>query len=130
MANTFVHGRLSTVQIGGTYFAGLTITYDEKLSDLTDITYTVSGGQTFGVQLPGYNFATGTISFIWDSSNKPLSGAYNMIPGTLMALVASPDGSELFTFSAYSGEFTWTGGPTAGPVKVTTSFTSSGTITR
>src|SRR5271156_2717570 len=121
MANLFIHGRLSTVQIGGTYFAGMTITYDEKLSDLTDITYTVSGGQTYGYCLPGYNYITGNIAFVWDSDNKPVSSP-NMVPGTLMALVLSPDGTELFTFSAYSSEFTWTGGPTAGPVKCMTSF--------
>ena len=129
MANAFVHGRLSTVQVGGTYFAGLTITYNEKLSDCADITYTVSGGATYGVFLPGYNFITGNISFIWDSDNKPVSSP-NMVPGTLMTLVLSPDGTELFSFSAWSTGLDWTGGPTAGPVKVQTGFQSTGTYTR
>ncbi len=126
----FIHGRLSTVQIGGTYFAGLTINYDEKLSDLTDITYTVSGGATFQVMLPGYNGASGQITFVYDTANSPVLSPQNMIPGTLMTLVLSPDGTKLYSFSAYSGEFQWAGGPRTGPTACTTNWASTGTITR
>ncbi len=130
MANTFIHGKLSTVQIGGSYFAGLNISYDEKLSDLTDITWTRSGGATFGNFLPGYNFATGTISFVYDTTNQPTVSPQTMIPGTLMTLVVSPDGTKLFSFTAWSGEFQWAGGPKGGPVMCSTNYNSEGTITR
>ncbi len=126
----FVHGKLSTVQIGGTYFAGLTINYDEKLSDLTDITYTRSGGATFGNFIPGYNFATGTITFVYDTANQPVLSPQNMIPGSLMTLIVSPDGSKLYSFQAWSGEFQWAGGPRTGPTACSTNWTSEGTITR
>lgn len=129
-APVFTHGKLTTITIAGTQFAGLTISYDEKLSDLTDITYTVSGGATFGVFIPGYNFATGTLSFIYDTANQPVLSPQNMIPGTLMAIVCSPDGTKLFSFNAYSGEFQWSGGPTGGPVKCSTNYNTTGTITR
>jgi len=130
MANTFIHGRLSTVTIGGTQFAGLTITYEEDLSDLTDITFTQAAGATFGVFIPGYNFSTGDISFIFDASNPPYLSPQNMVPGTLMTLVCSPDGSRNFSFSAYSGKFRWAGGPRGGPVQCSTHYQSTGTITR
>lgn len=130
MANTFIHGKLSTIQIGGTYFAGLNITFDEKLSDLTDITFTRSGGATFGNFLPGYNFATGTISFVYDSQNQPVLSPQNMIPGTLMVMIVSPDGIKPYSFSAWSGEFQWAGGPKAGPVMCSTNYNTESTITR
>jgi hypothetical protein len=130
MANNFVHGRLTSISIAGTQFAGLTASYTEKLSSLDDITYTVSGGATFGVFLPGYNMASGTISFVYDTLNQPVLSPQNMIPGTLMVLVVSPDGTKLYSFNAYSSEFTWTGGPTAGTLKASTNYQSTGTITR
>ena len=129
-APVFIHGKLSTIQIGGTYFAGLNISYDEKLSDLTDITFTRSGGATFGNFLPGYNFATGTLSFVYDSANQPVLSPQNMIPGVLMTLVVSPDGTKFYSFTAWSGEFQWAGGPKAGPVMCSTNYTSEATITR
>jgi len=127
---TFTHGKLSTVTIGGTQFAGLTITYDEKLSDLTDITYTRAGGATFANWLPGYNYATGVITFVYDTSNQPVLNPQSMIPGTLMTLVVSPDGTKLYSFTAWSGEFQWAGGPRGGPVNCSTNYTTEGTITR
>lgn len=126
----FVHGKLSTVQIGGTYFAGLTINYNEDLSDLTDITYTQSGGATWAVMLPGYNKATGTISFVYDINNQPVLSPENMIPGTLMTLILSPDGTKLYSLSAYSGKFSWAGGPRTGPTACSTDWSSTGTVTR
>ncbi len=127
---TFIHGRLTNILIGGTQFAGLTASYDEVTSDMTDITYTVAGGQTFGTFLPGYNFATGTITFVYDTANSPVLSPQNMIPGTLMALTVSPDGSKLYVFNAYSGKFSWSGGPRSGPVMCSTNYQSTGTITR
>jgi hypothetical protein len=131
VANTFAHGKLVAVQVGGVYFASLGISWKEVLSDLQDITYTRSGGATFRNSLPGYNFATGDIDFVWDSSNNPLSGAISMIPGTLLALIFTPDGTNLCTMSAWSGEFNIaSAGPTKGPVKCSVSYTTEGSYTR
>ncbi len=126
----FIHGKLTTVTIGGTQFAGLTVSFDEDLSDLTDITYTVSGGATFGVFLPGYNIASGDITFVYDSANQPVLAPQNMIPGTLMTLVVAPDGTKPFTMQAYSGKFHWAGGPRSGPVMCSTHYQATGTFTR
>lgn len=130
MANTFIHGKLVTISIAGTYFAGLNISYDEVVSDLQDITFTRSGGATFRNSLPGYNFATGSIDFVYDTTNQPVLSPQNMIPGTLMTIVASPDGTKLYSFMAWSGAFSWGGGPTGGPVKCSTKYTTESTITR
>ncbi len=130
MAYNFVHGKISTIQIGGTYFAAMSISYDEKLSDLTDITFTRTGGVAFGNFLPGYNFATGTISFVYDTLNQPVLSPQNMIPGTLMTIIISPDATKLFSFQAWSGEFQWSGGPKSGPIMCSTNYTTEAVITR
>lgn len=131
MPNTFAHGKLVALQVGGTYFASLGISWGEVLSDLQDITFTRSGGATFRNSLPGYNYSTGDIEFVWDSSNIPLAGAINMTPGTLMALIFTPDGVNLFTMSAWSGSFNIpSAGPTKGPVKATVGYTTEGSYTR
>jgi hypothetical protein len=127
--NTFIHGKLSTVTIATTQFAGLTISYDHDLSDLTDITYTQAGGATWAVFLPGYNVVSGDITFVFDTSNPPYLSPQNMTPGTLMALVVSPDGVRNFSFNAYSGKFHWGGGPRGGPVNCSTHFQATGTVT-
>ena len=131
MANNFIHGKLSTIQLNGTYFAGLTFSYDEKLSDFTDITYTISGGVTWGIFMPGYNFATGTLMFIYDTLNQPVLSPQNMSPGTLInPMILSPDGTKLYSFNAYSTEFIMPGGPTSGPVKCTCNWNTTGNVTR
>ena len=128
--NVFIHGRLTNILIGGVQFAGMSASYEEVTSDMTDITYTIAGGQTFGSFLPGYNFATGTITFIYDTANSPVLDPQKMVPGTLMALTLSPDGTKLYSFSAYSGKFSWSGGPKSGPIMCSTNYQSTGVITR
>ncbi len=129
MANTFIHGKLGTISIGGTLFAAMQYSYEE-MTDLTDITYVVSGGATAKVLLPGYNWITGVITFVYDTSNQPVLSPQNMIPGTLMVIIAYPDGTKPYSFSAYSGKFGWGSGPKAGVVTCTTNFESSGAISR
>ena len=117
--------------MNGTYFACVQMAYNEKLSDFTDITYTVVGGVTFGVFMPGYNFATGTLSFIYDTLNQPVLTPQNMIPGTLInPMILSPDGTKLYSFNAYATAFNMPGGPRAGPVLCTADWNTTGTITR
>lgn len=128
-ANVFVHGKLGTITLGGTAFAAEQFTYQEETT-LDDITYTLAGGASFQVILPGYNKASGTITFNYDSGNQPNISPQNMVPGTLMALVLSPDGTRNYSFNAYSGSFQFGTGPKNGPVTCSTTFQSSGTITR
>lgn len=129
MANNFVAGYKGTVTIGGTQFAALQ--FDLTITTpLDDITYTQAGGATWAVKIPGYSSAKGTISFVYDTLNQPVLSPQNMTPGTLMTLVLTPEGSKSYSFSAYSGEFSFSSGPQSGiGVKCTTSFESTGTVT-
>jgi hypothetical protein len=130
VANTFVHGKLVAIQLTGTYFAALGISWDDGLSDLEDITFTQQTGATFGVFLPGYRKATAQLDFIWDSSNIPFSGNINLLPGTLVPLIWTPDGSTLLTASCYSKNFQFaSSGPTKGPVKCSVPLQSTGSYT-
>lgn len=131
MANTFIHGKLSTIQFGGTYFAALTVKYSEGLSDLSDVTYTQSGGATWQIMLPGYSKASGSLTFVYDTLNQPVLSPQSQIAGALMSMIFSPDGTKLFTFSAYSEGFDIPGGPQVkGPVVCTTNWQSTGVVTR
>jgi hypothetical protein len=130
VANNFVHGKLVAVQLTGTYFATLGISWSDGLSDLEDITFTVSGGATFAVYLPGYRKATATLDFVWDTLNIPLAGNINLTPGTLVPLIWTPDGTNLFTANAWSNGFTFPpSGPTKGPVKVSVPLVPTGSYT-
>ena len=130
MANTFIHGKLVAVQLSGTYFATLGISWDDGLSDLEDITFTVSGGATFAVFLPGYRKANAQLDFVWDSSNVPLASGINLTPGTLVPLIWTPDGSNLFQASCWSKNFTFpSSGPTKGPVKASVPLVATGSYT-
>ena len=127
-APNFVHGTKGTVSINGNLFNSLTFEFEES-TDLEDITYTVSGGATAQVMIPGYKKVSGIISFVYDTANQPTIAPYDMRAGTLMALVLYPEGTKPYTFNAYSGTFRWASGPQAGAVKCSTSFQSTGAIT-
>lgn len=133
MANNFVHGKLGVVSIGGAFFAAMQYEFTEFTS-LDDITYSNSATGTTGVAfktlLAGYNWITGTITFVYDTLNKPVLSTQDQVPGTLMSLILYPDGVGPYTFSAFSGQLRIGSGPKNGPVTCTTNFESSGTITR
>lgn len=129
MANTFVHGNKGTVTIGGTQFASLQYSFSWQTS-LSDITFTKAGGATAKRLLPGYYWATGVITFVYDTSNQPVLAPQNMTPNTLMTLVLYPDGTKPYAFNAYSGQFGFTSGPQGNtPVNCTTNFESDDIIT-
>jgi len=130
VAYSFVHGKLGLVSIGGTNFATLQFSFREFLSDLSDITYTVAGGATYGVKIPGYNMCSGTLTFIYDTLNQPVLSPQNMIPGTSMSLILYPDGTKPYTITAYSAEFNFASGPKSGPVNCTANFESTGSYSR
>lgn len=123
----FVHGKDGTISIGGNQFAALSFDCEHSC-DLEDITF-AAGGATAQVMIPGYEKVSGSISFVYDTANKPTVSPQNMKPGTLMTLTLKPDGVDTFSFSAYSGSFKFTSGPQGGAVKCTTTFASTGPIT-
>jgi hypothetical protein len=125
MPNTFAHGKLVAVQLQGTYAAVLGVDWNSQLSDLENITFTVQGGVTYGVFLPGYRIGDATIDFVWDSSN-----IFAIDAGTLVALIFTLDGTNLFTVSAWCKHYhIASAGPTKGPVKGTITLQSTGSYT-
>lgn len=127
MPNTFINGKVGTITIGGSQFAAEQYEFQHEVT-LDDITYTQAGGATAQVMLPGYEKASGTISFVYDTLN--VAQIQSMRAGQLMALSLQPDGTRPYSFNAYSGTFRWSSGPKAGTVRGTTSFQSTGTITQ
>ena len=129
MAFNFIHGRLTTVQYGGSYFAALNVDFNGGLSDLTDITYTQTGGATWRIMLPGYSLVDGSTKFVYDTLNQPVLAPQNMTPGQLMTMIFSPDGTKLYTLTAYAETLSIPGGPgVKGPVICTAGWKSSGTV--
>ena len=125
----FISGKLGTISINANLFNAEQYDYEEATT-LDDITYTTSGGANFKILLPQYNWATGTITFVYDIANQPTIAPYDMIPGLLLAMILLPDGTKPFTFNAYSGNFRFASGPKAGTVRCTTRYESTGAITR
>lgn len=126
MANNFIHGKSGTVTIGGNLFYVTQFSFT-MTNDLADITHTGANG--YGVVIPGVTRATGQLTFVYDTLNQPTVAPINQTPGQSMTLILSPDGTKQFSFTAYSGELSFSSGPAAGAVNVSTSFQSSGTIT-
>jgi hypothetical protein len=122
----FISGVKGTVTIGGNLFYVKQFKFRMFVA-LDDITH--SGAAGYQVKLPGVLGAEGDLTFTFDTANQPTVSPYNMTPGTLMALNLSPDGTKPYTFSAYSGEFTFASGPKAGDVECTTHAESTGAIT-
>ncbi len=131
MANAFTHAKLTTFQVAGNYYPCLTVKYTEGLSDLSDITYTQSGGATWRILLPGYNMATLALTFVYDTLNQPILSPQNMSPGATASFIFSPDGTKLFSLAAYSESLEIPGGPAVkGPVVASVTLQSSGVVTR
>ncbi len=131
MANTFIHAKLTTFQIGGNYYPCLTVKYTEGLSDLSDITFTQSTGASWRVLLPGYNMATIALTFVYDTQNQPVISPQNMAPGATASIIFSPDGTKLYSMSAISESLDIPGGPqTKNAVIASVTLQSSGVVTR
>lgn len=128
-APNFAQGWKGTVSINGNLFNTLQYTFSET-ADLEDITYTVAGGATYAVLLPGYRKASGTLTFVYDTANQPTISPFDMRAGTLMTLILYPEGTKPFSGSAYSSEFSFASGPQAGvSVKCTCNYQTTGTFT-
>jgi len=125
----FAHGLKGQISINSSAYYGMTGDYAEDTT-IEDITYGVPGNATYGVQIPGYVTAKGTINAIWDTANKPYLSPYLIYAGALLSLIINPDNSSPYSFSCYVGSFGWKTGPTAGAIKLNFTYTSTGTITR
>ena len=125
----FISGRLGTISVAGSLFNAEQYTFVEQTT-LDDITYTISGGVTYKVLLPQYNWVTGVITFVYDTNNQPVIAPFDLVPGhVLLAMILYPDGTKPYSFSAYSGQLQWASGPKAGTARCTCNFESTGTVT-
>src|SRR6185312_16281205 len=100
----FVSGKLGTISINANFFNAEQYDFEESTT-LDDITYCKTTGATFKILLPQYNWANGTVTFVYDTNNQPTISPFDMRPGTLMAMVLYPEGTKPYSFAAYSGNF-------------------------
>lgn len=126
MPNTFIHGKDGTVAIGATVFVVKQFAFKMSITK-EDITH--SGADGNQVLLPGIKSATGTLTFTYDTSNKPTIAPQQMTPGTVATLHLKPDGSDDYSFDALFHDFDFKSGPKAGDVECTVEASSTGPIT-
>lgn len=126
----FIHGLKGTVSLNGNLFNALTIDFEESTT-LEDITYTQAGGATYAVKIPGYISGSGSVNFIYDTANQPTISPYDMRPGrsTPIAFIVYPDGTKPFSCNVWPSALRFTTGPTAGAVKCSMTYESTGAIT-
>lgn len=126
MANNFIHGKQTTFAIGSTVFDVLTVDFNHEV-DAADITHTGAGGSQ--VMLAGVERSDCTITFVYDTLNKPTISPQQLKPGTVATLHQKPDGVDDFNASYLCTKFGWKGGPSAGALIVTVEAKSTGPIT-
>lgn len=127
----FVQALKGTVSLNGNLFQVLSGTF-KMSTTLEDITYTKSGGATYAIKLPGHVSGSGSINFVYDTSNQPTIAPYDLRPGSTTPITAifTPDGTKPFSCSIFPSDLEFTTGPQAGPAcKCSMSFESTDTIT-
>lgn len=119
-----------TISWGGTLFNALQFSYTDT-APLEDITYSVAGGATFAVKLPGYRSISGNVQFVYDTANQPTISPFDMVSrSATAAIIIYPEGTKAFSFSAYTSNFQFSTGPQAGvSVKCSCDFESTGAVT-
>lgn len=131
----FVHGFRGTVTIGGNLYnvKQFQFTMTNTLADVTHSGATTTYNNapaSFRVKIPGITEVSGTLTFTFDSANQPTVTPYLMTPGTLLSLVLSPDGTKQYSFSAYTGEYSFrSGAGVNSDVECTVNFESTGVVT-
>ncbi len=123
---TFIHGKAGTATIGSTVYNVMQFDFAMSITK-EDITH--SGAAGYQVLLGGILSATGSLSFVYDTANKPVISPQNMTPGTVAVLHLKPDGTDDYSFSALFHDFKFKSGPKAGAVEVTVDASSTGAIT-
>lgn len=126
MPNTFIHGKNGKMLIGASEFAVEQFQMTHTVTT-DDITHTMAGGAR--VILPGIESLDGTVTFVYDTQNKPTVSP-NMTPGTAATGHFKPDGTDDWSAAGYFTELSWSSGPKAGAVRVNAKFMSSGPITK
>lgn len=126
MPNTFIHGYKGKFLIDLTDFAVTDFGLDWQVTD-EDITHTGAAG--FQVVLDGIESFDGTITFIYDTSNKPTVAPQQLKPRTYATVHLKPDGADDFSATVLCTKFSFKSGPKAGAVAVTVNVKSSGAIT-
>ena len=126
MPNTFIHGYKGKFLIGATDFAVTDFNLDWEV-DADDITHTGAGGSQ--VVLDGVERFEGTITFIYDTANKPTVAPQQLKPRTFAVVHLKPDGTDDFSATVLCSKFSFKSGPKAGAVAVTVNVKSSSAIT-
>lgn len=126
MPNTFIHGYKGKFLIGSTDFAVTDFNLDWEV-DADDVTHTGAGGSQ--VVLDGVERFEGTITFIYDASNKPTVAPQQLKPRTYAVVHLKPDGADDFSATVLCYKFSFKSGPKAGAVAVTVNVKSSSAIT-
>ncbi|WP_406699227.1 hypothetical protein V5E97_10155 [Singulisphaera sp. Ch08] len=126
MPNTFIHGYKGKFLIGSTDFAVTDFNLDWEV-DADDITHTGAGGSQ--VVLDGVERFEGTITFIYDTTNKPTVAPQQLKPRTFAVAHLKPDGTDDFSATVLCSKFSFKSGPKAGAVAVTVNVKSSSAIT-
>lgn len=126
MPNTFISGYKGKFLIGSTDFAVTDFGVDWSV-DSDDITHTQAAGAQ--VVLDSIERFEGTVTFIYDTSNKPTVAPQQMKPRTYATVHLKPDGQDDFSALCLCEKFSFKSGPKAGAVAVTVSLKSSGPIT-
>lgn len=122
----FVHGKDGKFLIGATDFQVTDFNVDWSVDD-EDITHTGAGGSQ--VILDGIERLEGTVTFIYDTDNKPTVAPQDLRPRTIAVIHFKPDGVDDFTASCICLKFSFKSGPKAGAVAVTVNVKSTGAIT-
>src|SRR5690348_15409636 len=126
MPNSFIHGRSGKFLIGAQDFAVMEFDLDWSVT-AEDITHTDANG--YRVMLDGIESFTGTITFVYDTSNKPTVAPNQLKPRTQATVHLKPDGSDDFSAPILCTKFGFKSGPKAGAVIVTVTVESTGPIT-
>lgn len=124
--STFVHGKSGQFLNGPTAMNVLEFSFDHTVEE-DDITHTGANGAY--VPLAGIEKATGDVTLVYDSSNKPTVSPQSLKAGVTGTLTLKPDGADAFSFLALVTGFSFKSGPQAKAVKVQCKFVSSGAIT-
>lgn len=129
-APTFAQAWKGTISWGASLFNALQFDYTDT-APLEDITYTQASGATFAVKIPGYRSISGTLTFVYDTSNQPTIAPFDMVSrSSTAAIIMYPEGTKPFTFSAWVSNFRFSSGPQASvSVHCTADFESTGAVT-
>lgn len=125
MPNVFIHGKQTTFAYGSTVFDCLTVDWDQSV-DKADITHTGALGNQ--VVLGGVTRSAVSLTFVYDTANKPTVSPQQFTPGTVATLHQKPDGVDDFSAAFLITKLSWKGGPNAGALICSVTADSTGVI--